>query len=304
MLPRRPAGETPRGNAGAAPCRPPRRAAKNQSRSSFGQEVAGFSMSHRSETYGRLPASTLPSFASLRLSLLAMPPPRIRTISVFAGGGGRAAGGPFKTAIPRAAGDGPAAAPRAPEAHRAGARRGASRGHRLCLSPHGRRRRRPPTRPPHARAGAEAAAALCPHVLCHGLAGQAPAEAGRLRPVLPRRRRPPRRRRACPLEQHLHWAPAPPERDRRIVGPAGCAALCQPARHPQHPPQPPRSGARAAGAAWGAAGGGAAGQEAAAAAAATSGRNQRHTWHRRGQELPLLRPAAAGLPPPPPLGQS
>ena len=96
---RRDAGVVPGGRSRTAPratrrpgtwrqSRPAyRRAAKNQSRSSFGQEVAGFSMSHMSETYGRLPATTLPSFASLRLSLLAMPPPRIRTISMFAGGG-------------------------------------------------------------------------------------------------------------------------------------------------------------------------------------------------------------------------
>ena len=214
---RRRAGLRDRAAGGEPSCR---RAAKNQSRFRFGQEVAGFSMSHMSETYGRLPGTLLLSVALLRSSSLAMPPlPRTRTISVFAGARG-----------PVSAQNRLREAPSRPPspATRAGG-----------LPPRGRRRR---AKQVLDEAHPEGIAFVS--VRTGGDAAGPRAAAVH-----------------APSGSILHWAPAPPERDRRAVGPAGCAALCQPARHPQHLPRPLRSGARAAGAARGAAGGGAAGQE-------------------------------------------
>lgn len=56
---------------------------KNQARFRGGQAEAGFSMSHMSETYGRLPSSLLLSVALLRSVLSATPRSQTRTISMF-----------------------------------------------------------------------------------------------------------------------------------------------------------------------------------------------------------------------------
>ena len=99
--------------------------------------------------YPGLSCFQLRSCACLRLPCHHCPEPALLVYLPAPASRGRRAGcgRPLQDRHPprRGRAGGRAAAPRAPEARRAGARRGAPRGHRLRLSPHGRRRRRPLT---------------------------------------------------------------------------------------------------------------------------------------------------------------